>query len=475
MPNLSFDIFWRDHGAEKGVKALGNETEKTGKKVAKSSKGIAVGMLGASTAIVGFGISSVKAYTEAETSSNNLQESFRKFPKLADVSITSLQDLNTALSKKTKFDDDATASGQSVLATFGLTGKQITQLTPLLQDYAAKTGKDIPGAAKDLGKAVLGQGKALKNVGIQFTDTKDKGKNFEEVMGGLRTQVGGFAEVQGKSAAGQAAIMENQFGELQETVGSKLVPVLIKLGGRLLSIIDFVSRNSAVITPLVIGIGSLVATVWAVNKAAKAYAATQEALNVILTMNPIGLVIAAVALLVTGLVIAYKKSDTFRHVVNAAFVAVSRACLDMAGTVIHGAANAFGWMPGIGPKLKNAAKHFDTFRDSVNASLNRIQDENVVVSINTAAKIYGTAGGHYEGSTYIPDKRANGGAMRKALGSYRSDSIPTMLSYDEHVWTANEVHAAGGHSAVESMRKGVLSRASGGRIDLSLVPNLPGG
>lgn len=50
-----------------------------------------------------------------------------------------------------------------------------------------------------------------------------------------------------------------------------------------------------------------------------------------------------------------------------------RAWLDMVGVIIHGAADAFGWVPGIGGKLKKAAAQFDTFRDGVNNALNGVK------------------------------------------------------------------------------------------------------
>ncbi|TGE08756.1 coiled-coil domain-containing protein [Hymenobacter fodinae] len=42
-------------------------------------------------------------------------------------------------------------------------------------------------------------------------------------------------------------------------------------------------------------------------------------------------------------------------------------------------------------------------------------------------------------------------------GSGTSDSIPALLSNGEHVWTAEEVHRAGGHAVVESMRQQALA------------------
>jgi len=57
----------------------------------------------------------------------------------------------------------------------------------------------------------------------------------------------------------------------------------------------------------------------AVAAAAKAWTVAQWLLNVALTANPIGLIVAAIALLVIGFVLAWKHSETFRKVVTAAF------------------------------------------------------------------------------------------------------------------------------------------------------------
>lgn len=74
--------------------------------------------------------------------------------------------------------------------------------------------------------------------------------------------------------------------------------------------------------------------------AAKATAAAQWLLNAALSANPIGLVIAAVVGLVAVLVIAYKKSETFRRIVNGAFRAVKA-----------GAQTALGWVKDHWPLL----------------------------------------------------------------------------------------------------------------------------
>ncbi|WP_405941630.1 hypothetical protein [Streptomyces sp. NBC_00207] len=58
-----------------------------------------------------------------------------------------------------------------------------------------------------------------------------------------------------------------------------------------------------------------------------------------------------------------------------------------------------------------------------------------------------------------PVKFATGGSVFGA-GTATSDSIPALLSTGEHVWTAREVQAAGGHSVVESLRQRALQSGS---------------
>ena len=89
----------------------------------------------------------------------------------------------------------------------------------------------------------------------------------------------------------------------------------------------------------------------------------------------------------------------------------------------------------------------------------------VGASISTAAQgIIGGIGG-IAGTVF---KRATGGPILGA-GTATSDSIPAMLSNGEHVLTAAEVAAAGGHGAIYALRKAILSggvqyRAAGGPI-----------
>jgi phage-related protein len=68
----------------------------------------------------------------------------------------------------------------------------------------------------------------------------------------------------------------------------------------------------------------------------------QWLLNAALTANPIGIVIAVIALLVVAIIVAYKKSDTFRAIVQAAMRGVVAAF----GWLWDKAKAVFGWIKG---------------------------------------------------------------------------------------------------------------------------------
>lgn len=72
----------------------------------------------------------------------------------------------------------------------------------------------------------------------------------------------------------------------------------------------------------------------AIAAATRSYAAVQWVLNAALIANPIGLVVLAIAALVAGIVIAWKRSETFRKIVTGAFQAISRVVTAVVGSVV---------------------------------------------------------------------------------------------------------------------------------------------
>ena len=157
-------------------------------------------------------------------------------------------------------------------------------------------------------------------------------------------------------------------GELWEgfkNVGEMLQPVVEKLGeaardvlpdvvdvtGKVGEFLGKIMQNKTVVS-VIGGIATALAAVWAVGKvsqfvgalklavgAVKAFAAqttiakgaailfagAQKLLNIVLAMNPIGIVVMALVALGAGLVLAWNKSETFRSIVTGAWEGIKSA------------------------------------------------------------------------------------------------------------------------------------------------------
>lgn len=85
------------------------------------------------------------------------------------------------------------------------------------------------------------------------------------------------------------------------------------------------SRNAAATAASTARTVAAAAVQRSVALATRAWALSQAALNVVMSANPIALVVIGIAALVAAVVIAYKKSDTFKRIVDAAFRGIAQA------------------------------------------------------------------------------------------------------------------------------------------------------
>lgn len=201
-----------------------------------------------------FGKESVEAYEKAEQTQAKFVDAMSRIPGASAATTQALTDQAKALSQVTVYSAGQSKQALASLASFGLTGDQLRTLLPLVQDYAAKTGKDLPTAAEQVGKALLGQGRALKGIGLDFKDTGSLGGNFAEIVGGLQGKVGGLAEQMGETSAGKMQIFQNQTMALKVALGSALVPALEQAMGIIKPLMSFIAANTKWLVPLAAGI-----------------------------------------------------------------------------------------------------------------------------------------------------------------------------------------------------------------------------
>ena len=209
--------------------------------VEKHAKSIQRAGLVMAGAMALFARSAIKGYAEAEKQQVMLEQAYSRFPKITDVNIAAMRGLNTELMNLTGADDDALAGAEALLARFDLTGQQIMQLMPLINDYAIATGQDLPAATSTIGKAMLGNAKALKSLGINYKATGDRAQDYANIMAILEEKVGGVGAAFGESTAGQLEIANQNFENLKEEVGAGLVPALKLLVDMLRPVVGFLT------------------------------------------------------------------------------------------------------------------------------------------------------------------------------------------------------------------------------------------
>lgn len=274
--------------------------------------------------------------------------------------ITKLTPAAAALAKQWKSFSDVYENWQkklepAVLPALGkgldLISALLPKLTPLVRGVSEALGGLLDGATKALGgkfwtdffkdlsaaapTAVTGLGKAFGNI---VTGVAGVIKAFlpfvPTIVGGIQQATAAFAswgKGLGQSSGFQSFIQFAQANapkliELFRNIGAaigNIVSALAPFGAAALAglagLAGWISKLSpSAIQAIAIAIGSVVLGV-------KAWTVAQRVLNVVLSKNPIGLIITAVGLLVAGLTYAYQNSETFRNIVDAALRAIGVA------------------------------------------------------------------------------------------------------------------------------------------------------
>lgn len=102
-------------------------------------------------------------------------------------------------------------------------------------------------------------------------------------------------------------------------------------GATVAQIADNAATNTGILAKgraILASIGQRIATI-ATTVATYAWAAAQVLINLVLSLNPIGIVVLAIAALVAGIVYAYKHSEKFREIVDAAFKGIKSVISDV--------------------------------------------------------------------------------------------------------------------------------------------------
>ena len=148
------------------------------------------------------------------------------------------------------------------------------------------------------------------------------------VLSAIETQVGGTAE----ATANDSDKMKVAFSQLSESIGLVLLPIFNKLVEIMIPIAALAQEHAALFVTLGAVVAGVAATILAYNaylKITKAFTilatVAQAAFNAVMAANPITLTIIAIAGLVAGLIVLYKRFEFVRKVVDTVFDAIKTA------------------------------------------------------------------------------------------------------------------------------------------------------
>jgi len=213
-----------------GMQQAESGTKKLDSKISKYSKAMALSFAAVGTAAAGMafkiGVDSVKAAVEDELSQKKLATALRNTVKATDAQVKSTEEYISRQQMAYGIADTQLRPALANLAraTGDLTKAQ--QLNNLAIDISSATGKDLETVSLALSKAYTGNLGALKKLGVPLSDSIVKSKDFTKATGVLTKLFGGSAKANTQTYAGQLAILQQRFGEIQENIGGKLIPKL---------------------------------------------------------------------------------------------------------------------------------------------------------------------------------------------------------------------------------------------------------
>ena len=200
------------------------------------------------------------------------------------------------------------------------------KLATAAMDLAAQKGVPLASVTKTLERAYGGNLKALAKLAPEYRQMIEDGASFEDVMYAIGTATGGAATTAANTAQGQFKRHSISLQETKESIGAALMPAIQSVLPVLSSLANFAAENSTAFLAVAGVIGTLAGVILAYNaylklQAAYTIAATvaTAAFNLVMSLNPIALVVIAIAALIAGLVLAYKKFEGFRNIIDSVF------------------------------------------------------------------------------------------------------------------------------------------------------------
>ena len=304
--NLPIISEWNPKGIDKAIADF-KKLETNGQKASFAIKKAAVPAGLALVALGAAAFDAVKAFAEDDAAAQKLGTTLRNTTKATDAQVSAVEDFISETSKAAAVTDDELrpALDKLVRGTKSVTKAQ--DLLSLALDVSAGTGKDLGAVSDALSKAFNGNLGPLKKLDPALADLIKSGASVDEVFAAMSETFAGQADTAANTTQGKMKNLGIQMGELKESIGQAVLPLVEKLLPALQAFSTWASDNKGLIVTLGLVIGGIATAIIATNAALAVYNTIQAltaALNTALTATFTALWVATGAIVILAIIAA---------------------------------------------------------------------------------------------------------------------------------------------------------------------------
>ena len=281
---------------------------------------------------------------------DKLQTLVRAYGKMSSAQKVTLENVNMMIDAGfNPLNQICDATGESMSALY----KRISDGKVSFNELEAA----VAAATSEGGQFYNGMLEASQNFNGRLSTLKDNVAALTgELTSGLFSALG---DILVKANELVVSITEDdaKMAALKETIGV-LTAAVVAVTAAVLSYKATVAAATAITALHTAATTAMAAAHKAAAAGATGLQVAQAALNTVLSANPIGLVVAALA---AGLVTAYHTSETFRSAVDSAFSAIQKTASNVIGSVVD-------WINELVARIKGAAAALGSLKNGLGAA-----------------------------------------------------------------------------------------------------------
>lgn len=256
--------------AEQAAKSLNDRIEETGK---------AIALAYVAWKVVDFGASAVKAATDDAAAQVVLRKAIEGATGSRDVDMRSIEDWISSVQNASGVLDDELRPALATLVGATKNVGEAQKLMAIAMDTARAKGVPLETVATALAKAYAGNTTALVKLVPGIKQAGEKTLQFADAKERLNEMFTGTAAAWADTDAGKMARLNAQWSDMQETIGTALVPALSKVAAVVSDVFGWFNSLDSGTQDLIVTIGLVAAGIYVAVSAFTAMRAAVTALG----------------------------------------------------------------------------------------------------------------------------------------------------------------------------------------------------